>query len=77
MVPTSDSASGESTLPITSVLPVELPGLNTDDPLKTDTSTSFPARVAAPTSTFLSVGSPMRISLPDFGTKRTRPRCYW
>jgi len=75
MVPTSDSARGESTFPITSVLPVELPGFKADDPLSTDTSTSFPANVAAPTSTFLSVGSPMRISFPDFGMKRTRPIC--
>ena len=76
MVPTSDSARGESTFPITSVLPVELPGFKTDDPLSTDTSTSFPANVAAPTSTFLSVGSPMRISFPDFGMKRSDSKSH-
>lgn len=37
------------------------------------TSTSFDARVSAPTSTSGIEGSPMRISLEDLGMKRTRP----
>jgi hypothetical protein len=76
IVPTSDSANGERILPIVSVFPVGDPGDNIEEPLKTFTSTSFPALVAAPTSRFASTGSPIRGSSEDFGMKRTSPKHY-
>ena len=73
IVPTSDSASGESSLPTVSISPVGVPGLKTDVPLYISTWTSFPATIAAPTSRSLSAGWPIAISLVFGGTKRTRP----
>jgi len=73
IVPTSDSAKGESSFPMTSVLPLGVPGLKTDEPLYVVTWTSFPATMAAPTSSPLSAGCPIKTSLPDLGMKRTRP----
>lgn len=72
-MPTSLSASGESSLPTISVFPVGVPGLNTEEPLYTSISTSFPARVAAPMSSVLLTGCPMRILDDDFDMKRARP----
>jgi hypothetical protein len=56
IVPTSDAASGESSLPTVSIFPVGVPGSKTDVPLYVSTFTSFPARIAAPTSRSLSAG---------------------
>lgn len=56
------------------MVPVEVPGSKTEDPLNTSTFTSFPAMIAAPTSNSESTGWPMSISSEDFGTNRTRPR---
>ena len=56
IVPTSDSERGDRSFPIVSVRDVGEPGSKTDDPLNAVTVTSFPARIAAPTSTFSSVG---------------------
>jgi hypothetical protein len=56
-----------------SVLPVGEPGDRMEVPLNNFTETSFPARVAAPTSMFASTGSPMSVSSDDLEVKRTRP----
>jgi hypothetical protein len=73
IVPTSDSARGDSRRAMVSVLPLGSPGLRTDDPVYVSTLTSFPARIAAPTSRSLSAGWPMRMEEEEFGMKRTRP----
>ena len=73
IVPTSDCASGERSLPTTSVFPVGVPGFKTDEPLYASILTSFPARIAAPTSRSLSAGWPITMWLVDVGMKRTRP----
>jgi hypothetical protein len=76
IVPTSDSASGERSLPTVSTFPVGLPGSRTDEPLYVSTLTSFPATIAAPTSRSLSTGWPIVISLVEVGMKRMRPEGY-
>lgn len=73
IVPTSDSARGDKSFPISLMVPVDVPGSKTDDPLYTSTFTSFPAMIAAPTSSSESTGWPMSISSEDLGTNRTRP----
>ena len=73
MVPTSDSARGESSFPTVSTFPVGDPGLKTEEPLYASISTSFPATMAAPTSRLASFGCPMTGLVPDLGMKRTRP----
>ena len=75
IVPTSDSARGESRRPIISFFPVGEPGFKTDEPLYASTSISSFARIVLPTSMDSSTGRPIQMSLVDLGTKRTRPRC--
>jgi len=75
ILPTSSLVKGLNNLPIVSFFPVASPGLKTDLPLYTLTSTSLPSLVATPTSTSESTGSPRRMVVEeDFGLKRTRPR---
>jgi hypothetical protein len=59
-----------------SVLPVGDPGKRMEVPENTFTETSFPARVAAPTSTSGFTGSPMSGSSEDLEVKRTRPELF-
>lgn len=73
IVPTSDSAGGDRSFPISLIVPDEVPGSKTDVPLYTSILTSFPAIIAAPTSSSVSTGRPMSISFEDLDTKRTRP----
>lgn len=74
IVPTSFRLSGDRILSIVSVLLVECPGLITDFPEKTSTSTFSPLKRASPTSILSSTGCPIKILLmSDFGTNRTNP----
>lgn len=56
-----------------SVFPVGIPGLKTEEPLYVSTLTSFPARIAAPTSRSLSAGCPIVMPLVEVEMKRKRP----
>jgi hypothetical protein len=73
IVPTSSCDSGDSSLPIFSILSDSEPVFRADLPLNTLTSTSSPLRMARPTSSLASTGSPIRMALESLaGTKRTR-----
>lgn len=65
MVPTSALLTGLSNRSITSTLPVSSPGVITELPENTLTSTSCPLYVDIPTSSLGSTGSPTKILVGD------------
>lgn len=72
--PTSLCASGDRIRSIVSVTPVIWPGFKTEEPENGRTETSLPWYKANPTSSWGSIGSPIKtLEGFDLGTKRTKP----